>query len=246
MVPWKTIDRALVPDNGGELSLHRRGDEFSIRVDGRELMNSFSHESEDALARLACTRLADRPHPCVLIGGLGMGFTLAAALGHLSATARVVVAELAPAVVAWNREHLAEVSGRPLEDARVAVREEDVARILKKVSGVYDAILLDVDNGPEGLTRKDNDWLYSRNGLNAAYAALRPAGVLAVWSVAPDEAFTQRLRNAGFEVEEIRVRSKGRHGAARHTIWIAEKAGMHKRKLQLQHQQQGIPPLRSE
>ena len=223
MIPWKTIDRAQLPDNGGELSLHRRGDEFSIRVDGLELMNSLAHESEDALARLACTRIADRPKPCVLIGGLGMGFTLASALRGLSSRARVVVAELVPAVVAWNRGHLADLSGRPLQDERVTVCEVDVARILKKERGAYDAILLDVDNGPEGLTRKGNDWLYSRNGLDASFAALHPAGVLAVWSVTPYETFIKRLRQSGFEVEDVRVRSKGRHGAARHTIWIAEK-----------------------
>jgi spermidine synthase len=223
MIPWKTIDRVQLPDNGGELSLHRRGDEFSIRVDGVELMNSLAHESEDALARLACTRIADRLKARVLIGGLGMGFTLARALRQLSSRARVVVAELVPAVVAWNREHLADLSGRPLQDERVTVCEVDVAHIIKQERGAYDAILLDVDNGPEGLTRKGNDWLYSRNGLDASFAALRRAGVLVVWSVAPDEAFTKRLRQSGFEVEEVRVRSKGRHGAARHTIWIAEK-----------------------
>ena len=223
MIPWKNIDRAQLPDSGGELSLHRRCDEFSIRVDGLELMNSLAHESEDTLARLACTRIADRLKARVLIGGLGMGFMLASALNQLSSKARVVVAELLPAVVAWNREHLADLSGRPLQDERVTVCEVDVAHILKKERGVYDAILLDVDNGPEGLTRKGNDWLYTRNGLAASFAALRPAGVLAVWSVTPDEAFVKRLRQSGFEVEEVRVRSKGRHGAARHTIWIAEK-----------------------
>lgn len=223
MIPWKTIDRAQLPDDRGELSLHRRGDEFSIRVDGLELMNSLAHESEDALARLACTRIADRPEACVLIGGLGMGFTLAQALRGLSSRARVKVAELVPAVVAWNREHLANLSDCPLKDKRVIVCEVDIIRILKKERGTYDAILLDVDNGPEGLTRKGNDWLYSQNGLDASCAALRPAGVLAVWSVAPDKAFTKRLRQSGFEVEDVRVRSKCRHGATRHTIWIAEK-----------------------
>jgi len=223
MIPWKTIDRVQLPDSGGELSLHRRGDEFSIRVDGFDLMNSLAHESEDALARLACARIADRLKARVLIGGLGMGFTLASALKQLSSRAQVVVAELVPAVVAWNREHLASLSGRPLQDERVTVREVDVAQILKKERGAYDAILLDVDNGPEGLTRKGNNWLYSRRGLDASFVALRPAGVLAVWSSTPDEAFIKRLRQSGFEVEEIRVRSKDRHGGTRHTIWIAEK-----------------------
>lgn len=223
MIPWKTIDCAQLPAGGGELSLHRRGDEFSIRVNGFDLMNSLTHESEDALAKLACKRIADRPKLSVLIGGLGMGFTLASALSQLNSRARVVVAELVPAVVAWNREHLASLSGRPLQDERVTVCEVDVAQILKKERGAYDAILLDVDNGPESLTRKSNDWLYSRNGLDVSFAALRPAGVLAVWSSAPDEAFIKRLRQSGFEVEEVRVRSKGRHGGTRHTIWIAKK-----------------------
>jgi len=223
MIPWKTIDRVRLPENGGELSLHRRGDEFSIRVDGNELMNSLSHESEDALARLACERMAGRRKPRVLIGGLGMGFTLASALRQLGSKAQVVVAELVPAVVAWNLEHLADLTGRPLEDERVTVCEVDVAGILKEERGAYDAILLDVDNGPEGLTRKGNNWLYSQNGLDESFATLRPEGVLAVWSAMPDEAFTKRLRRSGFEVEEVRVRAKSRHGAARHTIWIAEK-----------------------
>jgi len=223
MIPWKTIDRAQLSDAGGELSLHRRGDEFSIRVDGRELMNSLAHDSEDALARLACAKIADSPQPCVLIGGLGMAFTLASVLHQLGSTARVVVAELVPAVVAWNREHLADLSGRPLEDERVAVRKIDVAHILRKERGAYDAILLDVDNGPEGLTRKGNNWLYTQSGLDASFAALRTTGVLAIWSAAPNEAFVKRLRLAGFDVEEICARSKGRHGRSRHTIWIAEK-----------------------
>ena len=223
MIPWKTIDRAQLPDDGGEISLHRRGDEFSIRVDGLELMNSLAHESEDALARLACTRIADRPEPCVLIGGLGMGFTLATALRGLGSRARVVVAEVMPEVVAWNREHLAELSGRPLEDERVTVCEADVARILREERGAYDAIMLDVDNGPEGLTLKDNGWLYTREGIDASFAALRPTGVLAIWSDKSHDAFIKRLRQTGFRVEEVRVSSKSRHGAARYTIWIAEK-----------------------
>ena len=135
--------------------------------------------------------------------------------------ARLVVAELVPAVVKWNRGPLADLAGRPLEDDRVTVREVDVAQILKVEHGAYDAILLDVDNGPEGLTRKGNDWLYSRAGLDAAFAALRPAGVLAVWSASPDRAFAQRLREAGFEVDEVHVRSRSARKGARHTIWLA-------------------------
>ncbi len=223
MIPWKTIDRAQMPDNAGEISLHRRGDAYSIRVDGLELMNSSSHESEDALGRLACKRVAGRPEPCVLIGGLGLGFTLAAALCELPCPAQVLVAELVPAVVAWNREHLGHLAGHPIRDERVSIREADVAEIIRNERAAFDAILLDVDNGPDGLTHRGNDWLYSDDGLRASHAALQETGVLAVWSATPDATFTKALRQSGFEVEEVRVRSQGRQSAARHTIWIAEK-----------------------
>ena len=152
-----------------------------------------------------------------------MGYTLAAALRRLGAAAQVIVAELVPAVVAWNRGPLAELAGHPLEDDRVTVREVDVAEILKEEHQRYDAIVLDVDNGPEGLTRKGNDWLYARAGLDAACAALRPKGVLAVWSAVPDRIFAQRLRRVGFAVDEVRVRARGPRGGERRTIWIAER-----------------------
>jgi len=224
MLPWKNIDQTQLPDDGGTLSLHKRGDEFTIRVDGVDLMNSLAHESEDVLGKLTCANVADRPKPSVLIGGLGMGFTLAAALRHLSPDAKVTVAELVPAVVKWNREHLGELAGHPLKDKRVTVRECDIAEILKNARQSFDAIILDVDNGPEGLTHKANDWLYSRKGLAASQAALHPNGILAVWSVSPDEAFTKRLTSAGFKVEIEVVRSKNRHGTARHTIWLGKKS----------------------
>lgn len=223
MTPWVLLDSAPVPGKGGELQLYRRGDEFSIKIAGRgELMSSRVHGSEDALAEQTCARLADISQPRLLIGGLGMGFTLAAALRHLGAQARVVVAELVPAVVAWNRGPLGEPAGYPLRDARVSVHAGDVARLLSTAQQGYDAILLDVDNGPEGLTRKENDWLYGVNGLNAAFTALRPRGVLAVWSAGPDPVFTQRLRKVGFEVDEVRVRTRGSKGA-RHVIWFARR-----------------------
>ena len=221
MVPWEFLDRAPVPGSQTELRLYRRGEEFSIRLDRSELMNSRMHGSEEALAELACAKVADRARPQILIGGLGMGYTTAAALRQLRADGHVVVAELAPAVVKWNRGSLADLAGRPLEDARVTVREVDVAQILKTEHGTYDAILLDVDNGPEGLTRQGNDWLYSRAGLKAAFTALRPAGVLAVWSATPNRAFAQRLREVGFEVEEVHVRARDSRKGARHTIWLA-------------------------
>ncbi len=223
MTPWTLLDSAPVPGNGGELRLYQRRDEFSIRVGGcSELMNSRTHGSEDALAEHTCARLTDCSESRLLIGGLGMGFTLAATLRHVGDQAQVVVAELVPAVVTWNRGALGASAGHPLEDPRVTVREQDVARILVSGRQMYDAILLDVDNGPEGLTRKENDWLYSINGLTAAYAALRPQGVLAVWSAGPDKTFFQRLRKVGFEVDELRVRAHGSKGA-RHIIWLARR-----------------------
>lgn len=207
-----------------EVRLYRRGEEFSIRAGNCELMNSRVHGSEDALGKLACARIADTPQPRVLIGGLGMGYTLSAALHGLSARGQVVVAELMPAVVAWNYGPLGDLAGHPLRDDRVIVREVDVARILRAEQHAYDAILLDVDNGPKGLTKAGNDWLYGQDGLIAAFTALRPGGVLAVWSAGPDQAFSHRLRNTGFKVEEVRVRTGGVCRGARHTIWIAERA----------------------
>jgi len=221
MIPWELLDSVQVPGNSGELRLYKRGREFSIRVNGCELMNSSAHGSEDALAELACAKAAGRPNPKVLIGGLGMGYTLAAALNRLGPNARVVVAELVPAVIEWNRKPLAGLAGHPLQDTRVTIREADVARVLKEKRRDYDVILLDIDNGPEGLTRKGNDWLYSREGLEAAFAALRTEGVLAVWSVSSDRSFTRRLKQAGFEVKEVSAYACGPRGGGRHTIWIA-------------------------
>jgi len=221
MIPWEFIGSARLPESREELRLYRRGGEFSIRFAAGELMNSRAHESEDALADLACAKIADRPKPRVLVGGLGMGFTAAAVLKHLGAAGRVVVAELAPAVVEWNRGPLAELAGRPLQDARLRVREIDVGRVIREAPQAYDAILLDVDNGPGGLACKANDRLYSMAGLKAAHAALRPAGVLAIWSAASDRAFSKRLRRTGFELEEVcsHARAAGRGG--RRTIWLA-------------------------
>jgi spermidine synthase len=221
MIPWELLGSAQVPGTGGELRLYRRGREFSIRVNSSELMNSSAHSSEDAMAELACAKISGRVSPRILIGGLGMGYTLAAALRLLGPDAVVVVAELVPELVVWNRGPLADLAGHPLEDSRVEIRETDVACILRGERRSYDAILLDVDNGPEGLTRQENDWLYSRPGLDAAFTALRPAGVLAVWSAVPDPSFSRRLRQAGFRADQVRVRARGLHGGGRHTIWIA-------------------------
>jgi spermidine synthase len=221
MIPWQLLDSAQVPGENGDLRLYQRGREFSIRVDGSELMNSRVHGSEDAMAELVCARIASLPCPRVLIGGLGMGYTLASALNRLGAESRVVVAELVPAVVAWNRGPLAALTGHPLDDDRVTVRECDVAQILQTEHRAYDAILLDVDNGPRGLTCMKNNRLYIRTGLDAIFAALRPAGVFALWSARPNQAFARLLRKAGFEVDEERVPARGPRGGGCHTIWIA-------------------------
>ena len=223
MRPWELLDTATVPGEGDELRLYRRGDEFSIKAGYSELMNSRIHGSEDALAELACQRLTNRTQTRVLIGGLGMGFTLAAALKQLGPEAEVVVAELVPAVVKWNREQLAELAESPLQDQRVSVYEGDVGQLIRSKQAAYDAILMDVDNGPEGLTRKENDGLYSPAGLRAALAALRPGGIYGVWSISPDQKFRRRLQQTGFKVEELRVSARGRHGGGRHVIWLGKK-----------------------
>jgi spermidine synthase len=198
----------------------RRGTEFSIQLDRNELMNSRLFGSEEALARLAAERIVTIAAPRVLIGGYGMGFTLRAALGHLPPKATVTVAEIVPAVLAWARGPMATLTGPSLDDPRVAIREADVAAVIRERGNAYDAILLDVDNGPDGLTRAANDRLYDAGGLAAARAALRPGGVLAVWSAHPDTAFSRRLGQAGFAVEEVAIRARGKRGA-RHVIWLA-------------------------
>lgn len=220
MVPRILVDKAEMPD-GGEIRLMRRGDEFSIMLGATELMNSRLSGSEEALARLACERIASRADPHILIGGLGMGFTLRAALAELGEGARTTVAELVPAVVAWARGPMAHIFEGSLDDPRVRIAEADVGALITPGAG-YDAILLDVDNGPEGLTRAANDRLYDKEGLKRARAALTPGGVLAIWSSAPDRAFTQRLHRAGFEVEEVVARARGTRGG-RHVIWLARR-----------------------
>jgi len=219
LIPWVQLDSATAP-GGGELRLKRRGQEFSIMLGTNELMNSRLSGSEEALAKLSCQKIGPRKSPHILIGGLGMGFTLRAALAELGQDARVTVAELVPAVVAWARGPMTEVFGDCLDDPRVTVQEKDVGLLIGSAKAAYDAILLDVDNGPEGLTRPANDALYSLAGLHKARAALRPGGVLAVWSSGPDRAFTNRLKQAGFLAEEAKVRATGKRGA-RHVIWLA-------------------------
>ena len=228
MIPWTALGRAPIPgssdpDNPEELCLFRRGDEFSIRISGylSELMNSRRHASEEALAELACALIAGRARPRVLVGGLGMGFTLAATLRATGPGAEIVVAELVPEVVDWNKGPLGACAGHPLSDARTQVHVGDVAELLQRVDA-FDAVLLDVDNGPEGMVRRENDRLYSAAGLAATLKALRPGGVLAVWSVEPDPAFSARLKKAGFRVKVETARAREGKGA-RHTIWLAQK-----------------------
>ena len=220
MIPWTLLGTATIP-GGGELRLMQRGTEFSIKLDGNELMNSRLSGSEQLLATLTCELIATRNRARLLIGGLGMGFTLRAALNKLPQDAHIDVAELVPAVIAWARGPMAEIFGQSLSDRRVHVQQTDVGALIKADTSTYDAILLDVDNGPEGLSRPGNDALYELPGLNAAHAALRPGGILAVWSSAPDAGFTRRLRESGFSVEEKRVRANGSGGGARHVIWLA-------------------------
>lgn len=205
------------------MKLLRRGSEFSIRVANTELMNSRIYGSEDALAELSCERMADRDGR-LLIGGLGMGYTLAGVLSRVGPKASVVVAELVPAVVAWNRNEMAELNGAALEDPRVTVREANVLDVIRAEKNAYDAILLDVDNGPSALVSKTNDRIYSPTGLAASYAALRRGGTLAVWSADHDPAFTRRLKQAGFEVEARNVRARGRAGGSRYLVWLAKRS----------------------
>ena len=221
MIPWLHLDSATMPGGGGELRLMRRGGEYSIMAGAIELMNSRLSGSEQALATLACAPLAGRAAPHILIGGLGMGFTLRAALGVLGPGARVAVAELVPAVAAWARGPMASVFSGCLDDPRVDLQIRDVRALIGPAHATYDAILLDVDNGPSGLTRGANDGLYGDGGLREARRALRPAGVLAVWSATPDDRFVARLERGGFKVEERRVRAGTNGRGARHVIWLA-------------------------
>ena len=221
MNPWEKIDTAPIPGGAGELRLMRRGADFSIFVGRDELMNSRLSGSEEALAVETCRRLAGSK-PGLLIGGLGMGFTLRAALAVLPPDAKIVVAELVPAVVAWARGPLASIFAGSLDDPRVDIVEDDVGLAMR--AGPWDAILLDVDNGPDGMVRTGNDALYGARGLAAARAALRRGGLLSVWSVERDEAFAGRLRKAGFAVEELRVRANAGRRGATHTIWVGRRS----------------------
>jgi spermidine synthase len=214
VIPNVVLERVATPL--GEMTLSRRGDDYSIRVAGVELMNSRNHVSEDELGTIATAPVRDRAAPRVLIGGLGLGYTLRAALDHLPAAARVDVCELVPDVVRWNREIYGALAGHPIADPRVQVIEDDVAHVIERSIAHYDAILLDVDNGPDGLARH-NDKLYRARGLATARAALVSGGVLAVWSSFESPTFTKWLRDTGFTVEVARIKARG----SRHVVWLA-------------------------
>ena len=223
MLPWIHLDTTTVP-GGSELKLMQRGAEFWIMAGTNPLMSSRMSASEEVLATVTCTPLASKAGAKILVGGLGMGFTLREALKVLGKDARVVVAELVPGVIAWAKGPLTPVFKGCLDDTRVDLRETDVGKAIEAGKKSYDAILLDVDNGPDGLSRPSNDRLYTMTGLARAKAALKPGGVLAVWSSGPDEGFAKRLKSAGFAVEEINARAHGKRGI-RHVIWLAKAPG---------------------
>jgi spermidine synthase len=223
MLPWIELGTAVVPGDGARLRLLQRGTEFSIMAGTNPLMNSRLSGSEEDLATLSWQRIANRQDAHILIGGLGMGFTLRAALAAMPPTVRITVSELVPEIVQWARGALAPIFGDCLDDPRVSIAVGDVGEAIGRQQAAFDAILLDVDNGPEGLSRDGNDRLYTHRGLAAAKAALRRGGVLAVWSSHPDDKFTRRLADAGFRAEEVRVRARHGGRGARHTIWLATK-----------------------
>jgi len=222
MIPWEEIDRAEIPGSDEEVTLRRRGSEFSIRTKETELMNSRLHGSEEALAELTCKR-DGKSNLKILIGGLGMGFTLAAAIKKSDPETHITVSELIPAVVKWNIDHLGHLAGNPLNNPRVNLKTEDVAKTIGQKESVWDVILLDVDNGPEGLTRKANDQLYNKSGLKTLFFALCPQGILGIWSAKEDNAFTQRLKQSGFMVQTKSISARKSKKNKRHTIWIAKK-----------------------
>jgi len=216
------IHLGTAPVPGGEdLQLYSRGDDFMIVLERNELMSTRMNGSEIALAEMSIERLSGNSSPHLLIGGYGMGFTLRAALAMLDAKAKVTVAELLPEIIAWARGPMADVTDGCLDDPRVDLRMGDVGAAIGQANAEYDAILLDVDNGPDGLTRKGNDGLYTPAGLKAAKHALRPGGILAVWSAAEDRKFAKRLQKAGFAVDEVAVRARVGGKGPRHVIWFA-------------------------
>ena len=222
---WELLDTANIPRNGGQLRLLSRGDEFSIRISGSQgdLMNSRTHSSEDALGALACAHCRTVASARILIGGLGMGFTLAAALDTLPKGAKIEVAELVPGVLKWNREMLGGCAGAPLLDKRVQVTIADVGDMINRASGEYDAILLDVDNGPAALVQSDNSRLYDENGLAMIHDSLKERGRAAFWSADPERSFLRLLRKADFDTEEIEAKTHDRAKRAADRIYVGER-----------------------
>jgi len=221
MKPQHTLGQATTPD-GGEIVLYERDGAYFIRVNGLELMTSRAHGSEEDLARLALAKV-QRKKPKVLVGGLGMGFTLRAVLDTVPKSARVMVAEILPAVIAWNRNELAPLAGSPLGDPRVAVVERDVAEIIAAGPSAFDAVLLDVDNGPAALTLAENERLYGLTGLTSIHRCLRPGGVLGVWSADPDKGFERSLARAGFKASAISVPARRGGKGPKHTVFVASR-----------------------
>ncbi len=223
MIPRILIDKAATPGGGKELRLYQHDKDFIIVAGNLELMSSRAHASEDEVAKLAMQKVAGEFAPRVLIGGLGMGFTLRAALDVLPKKVDVYVAEIVPAVVKWNQGVLAHLAGKPLEDKRVTVHEVDAAELIEDAGNGYNAIVLDLDNGPQGLSLESNDWFYSFKGLKVVMAALRPKGVLGIWSAGPDARLSACLKDVGFAVEEVRARARPGGKGAHHHLWIAVK-----------------------
>jgi spermidine synthase len=222
MIPRELLGTAQVPD-GEELRLFRLGGDFVIALRNNDLMSTRMSGSEESLATLTIARLGGRKAPHLLIGGYGMGFTLRAALGALGPDASVTVAELVPEIIEWALGPMVELTANCLDDPRVVLVKDDVAMLIDAATEGYDAILLDVDNGPDGLTRRDNDFLYSLRGLQSAWTALTPGGILAIWSAHGDPAFTRRLKDTGFTVAEVNARARSNGKGTNHTIWFAKK-----------------------
>ena len=222
MKPTRLLDRSVTPD-GTPLTLHEHDGTLSIRVGGVELMSARQHHSEERMAELACADLASRRRAAVLIGGLGLGYTLRETLRHVAADATVVVAELVPAVIAWNRNPAYRLAADVIDDPRVEIVVGDVAELLARSRGRFDRIMLDVDNGASGLTAAGNDDLYGLDGLGAARAALKPTGRLAVWSAGPDHRFVARMEEAGFTVEVVKVRTHPT-GGSWNSIFVGTRA----------------------
>jgi spermidine synthase len=224
MNPWVRLGKAHIPNNGGELTFSQRAEEFSIRLSGirGELMNSRVYNSEKELSQMGCAHIKLTETSKVLVGGLGMGYTLSEALRMVSTSSQVTVAELIPEVVEWNRGPLGNCANNPLDDPRTNLHMGDVRELLTTHQPTFDAILLDIDNGPEGLTHSDNNWIYSLPGLQDIYTVLRPKGMLAIWSAGPDYLFTTRLKKAGYEVSTRIARSRKGKGS-KHTIFLAKK-----------------------